>query len=429
MSAFKNYFDGVDTNANMAAECGEIRSKAAKIRKRRKIATSSLGVTLAVMMTTTVAVSAAGGWNITEIIGRLFNGNTESIENNIAAVTAEKAENQFEFLDISPNGSVIDDNMIIFFLDVTRNDGGIFDCEVQPITIEDGSIYYDPDGNTFPSRPWYNFYTNSNDGIKFVANVTESNGFNYDAAVGVHSRQYIVDDDDPTDNKMTIAFCCDRKSISSQLGEDKKVTIGSEAVGAGELNSYTIKSVKLKLGTLEGRKDFILYRIEATDSYFVGDFSSEYISGNWEGELMLDIKPSKTVTFEPNMASTFLVNNGKINEDGILETFGYSFNVEKITLSQMSVSFEMTGEAPEEHRYLESWKIGEIIMKNGDTLTIQPDSFVPSLYSDQGSTNEFLPDFMKSTEWQVHGSVMLTEPIDPDEVEAVRLGDTTFPVK
>lgn len=429
MSAFKNYFDGIDTTADMAAECGEIRSKAAKIRKRRKIATSSLGVTLAVMMTTTVAASAAGGWNITEIIGRWFNGNTDSITDNLSVVTAENAENQFEFLDISPNGSVIDDNMIIFFLDVTRNDGGIFDCEVQPITIEDGSIYYDPDGNTFPSRPWYNFHTNSNDGIKFVVNVTESNGFNYDAHLGVASRQYLVDDDNPTDNKMTIALCCDINSIKSQLSEDKKMIIGSEAVGAGELNSYTIKSVKLKLGTLEGRKDFILYRIEAADSYFVGDFSSEFITGNWEGELMIDIKPSKTVTFEPNMASTFLVNNGKLNEDGILETFGYSFNVEKITLSQMSISFEMTGEAPEEHRYLEDLRIGEIIMKNGNTIVLQPDSLVPGLYSNRGFANEYLPDFMKSTEWRVRGSVMLTEPIDPDDVAAVRLGDTTFPVK
>ena len=128
MSIFKNYFDGIDTSTNMAAECGEIRERASKIKKRRKIASSTLGVTLAVMMTTTVAVSAAGGWDITEIIGRWFKGNTESITDNLSEVRLEDNEvvvaGNFE---LTQRGSVADDNMLIVFMDVTKTDGGVFD--------------------------------------------------------------------------------------------------------------------------------------------------------------------------------------------------------------------------------------------------------------------------------------------------------------
>lgn len=422
MSEFKNYFDGIDTTANMAAECGEIRSKAAKIRKRRKIATSSLGVTLAVMMTTTVAASAAGGWNITQIIGRWFSGNTETIENNIAEVTAEKTENKFEFLDISTNGSIIDDNMIIFFVDVTRNDGNIFDCEEHVMKKEDGSIFYTSDGETFPDTPWYNFDLNE---LKFVLNVTESDGYNYDTALDVASRQFLVDDGNPTDNKMTIAFCCDRRSIVRQMSEDKKMIIGSETVGAGDLNSYTVKSVELKLGALYDRRDFVAYQDEATGIAHIKGSCTERISGNWEGELLFDIKPAKTVSIKPNKASTFKVHPGGES----IEEYDQSFNVERITLSQMSVSFEMSAEAPEQDRFIETYRIGEIIMKNGDTVAIQPYTLVPCLYHESGNLNEHLPPEQHSAKWQVGGSVMLTEPIDPDDVKAVRLGDTTFPVK
>lgn len=422
MSAFKNYFDSIDTGTDTSAECGEIRSRAARIKKRRKIATSALGVTLAVMMTTTVAVSAVGGWSIKEIVGRWFNGNTESIENNLAVVTAENAENKFEFLDISPNGSIIDDNMIIFFIDVTRNDGNIFDCAEHVMKKEDGSIFYDSDGETFPDIPWYNFSLKE---LKFAVNVTESNGFNYDTALGVPTRQYLVDDGNPTDNKITIAFCCDRKSIERQMGEDTKMIVGSEAVDAGDVNIYKIKSVRLKIGALEDRRDFVAYQDEATGIAHIKGSSTEMIIGNWEGELMFDIKPAKTVSVKPNKSSTFKVHPGGVS----LEEYDQSFNVERITLSQMSISFEMSAEAPEQERFIETYRIGEIIMKNGDIITIQPYTLVPSLYHESGNLNEHLSNEYRSSKWQIGGSVMLTEPIDPDEVEAVRLGDTTFPIE
>lgn len=427
MSIFKNYFDGIDTRTNTAAECGEIRERASKIKKRRKIASSTLGVTLAVMMTTTVAVSAAGGWDITEIIGRWFKGNTASITDNLSVVTAENKENKFEFLDIAPNGAVIDENMIIFFIDVTRNDGNIFDCAEYTRTTKDGNIFYNFDGETVTDIPRYDFDVID---LKFVLDISIGEDIKYDSELGTQVRQYVVDDGNQSDNKITIAFCCDRSSIESQMGGIDKMVVGSNVIDISDAFRYDIKSAKLKIGALEDRRDHILYQNEADGSYYIEGFNTERITGGWNGELMFDIKPAKTVTVEPNSPSTFKVHPDKANADGILEEYDYSFNVDKITLSQMSISFDISAKAPEQQRFIETWKIGEIIMKNGDTLTIQPHSLIPCLYHESGNMNEILPlEYRSSTIWQISGSVMLTEPIDPDEVEAVRLGDTTFPIE
>lgn len=426
MSAFKNYFDGIDTKANTSAECGEIRSKAAKIKKRRKAAASAVGVTLAVMMTTTVAVSAAGGWNITEIIGRWFKGNTASITDNLSVVTAENAENEFEFLDIAPNGAVIDDNMIIFFIDVTRNDGNIFNCEEYAMTTTDGSFAYDSDGEKIMDIPQH--YFNSMD-LKFALNITEENGFNYDAEYETAVRQYLVDDGSSSDNKITIAFCCDRAALESQLGEKCYTVFGTEVVDISDVKRCEFKSVKLNVGSLTNRTDFVLSQSKVDGHYNFAGCSTEKIDGSWNGELMFDIKPTKSVTIEPNKSSTFEVRPTGGNEDVVPEKYDYSFNVDKITLSQMSVSFDISAEAPELGSYIETHKIGEIIMKNGDTVTIQPYTLVPCMYHETGNVNAILPPEQRRTKWEIGASVMLTEPIDPDEVEAVRLGDTTFPIE
>ncbi len=155
MSEFKNYFDGIDTTANTAAECGEIRSKAARIKKRRKVASSALGVTLAVMMTTTVAVSAAGGWDISEIIGRWFKGNASSVMDNLSEVTvSELDENNFGALELTPRGAVTDDNVIILFMDVTRTDGGVFDHTEYELTDKEGNVVYDKNGDAYTDTHW-----------------------------------------------------------------------------------------------------------------------------------------------------------------------------------------------------------------------------------------------------------------------------------
>lgn len=426
MSAFKNYFDGIDTTANTAAECGEIRSRAAKIKKRRKIASSALGVTLAVMMTTTVAVSAVGGWDITEIIGRWFKGNTELITDNLSVVTAENVENNFEFINISPNGAVVDENMVVFFLDVTRNDGNIFDSGEYTATTKDGEIFYDSNGETRLFEPHF-YFDVMGASFETLNKVGDDHAFTFDSSAPV--RQYLVDDGNPADNSITIAFCCDISALREMyLRNFNTMIIGSEVTDIRDSFDYEIKSLKLKLGGLTEKRNNVVSQYKS-GGILIDSFVPERIFGSWNGELKFDIKSPKTASVMPNKEAIFKVNPSEPNADGVFEKYDYSFNVEKITVSQMSVSFELNGEAPEQQRFLETWNIGEIIMKNGDTVIITSDGTTPSIFRESGNINELLSTEYTSETWHVSASVMLTEPIDPDDVAAVRLGDTTFPIE
>ncbi|MDE6710218.1 MAG: hypothetical protein K2J76_07000, partial [Oscillospiraceae bacterium] len=402
MSEFKNYFDNVDTKANTAAECGEIRSRAAKIKKRRKIATSSLGVTLAVMMTTTVAVSAAGGWSISEIIGRWFKGNTELITDNLSTVTAENVENSFEFINISPNGAVVDDNMIVFFLDVTRNDGNIFDSGEYAAATKDGEIFYDSNGETRLFDPHFYFDVISAD-FKMLRKNGDDFGFRFDGSAPV--RQYLVDDGNPADNSITIAFCCDKSAMRSMFltGLEASVNNDEADVRASDASGnfdYEIKSLKLKLGGLTEKRNNVVNQYK-NGGILIDSFVPERIFGSWDGELKFDIKYPKNVSVQPNREAIFKVNPSDPNEDGVLEKYDYSFNVDKITVSQMSVSFELNGKAPEQSRFLETWNIGEIIMKNGDTVAITSDGTTPSIFREGGNINERLSTEYTSETWHV----------------------------
>lgn len=425
MSTFKNYFDSIDTNANTAEECGEIRSKAAKIKKRRKIASSAAGVTLAVIMTTTVAVSAAGGWDITEIIGRWFKGNTELISDNLSVVTAENVENSFEFINISPNGAVVDENMVVFFLDVTRNDGKVFDSGEYTATTKDGEVFYDSNGETRLFEPHFYFDVM---GASFATlnKVGDDHTFTFDGSAPV--RQYLVDDGNSSDNKITIAFCCDMSALREMhLRNFNTMIIGSEVIDIRDKFDYEIKSLKLKLGGLTEKRNNVVSQYK-NGGILIDSFVPERIFGSWNGELNFDIKSPKTASVQPNREAIFKVNPSDLNEDGVLEKYDYSFNVDKITVSQMSVSFELNGKAPEQSRFLDTWNIGEIIMKNGDTVAITSDGTTPSIFREGGNINELLSTEYTSETWHVSASVMLTKPIDPDGVEAVRLGDTVFPI-
>ncbi len=431
MSEFKNYFDGIDTTANTAAECGEIRSKAARIKKRRKVASSALGVTLAVMMTTTVAVSAAGGWDISEIIGRWFKGNTELISDNLSVVTAENVENGFEFINISPNGAVVDDNMAVIFLDVTRNDGNIFDSGEYTATTKDGEIFYDSNGENGLIEPHF-YFEIIDESFTMLNKANEDFIFTFDSSVP--ARQYLVDDGNPADNSITIAVCCDIstlrqmyfRGLEAAKNNDEVTVRYSDASGNFD---YEIKSIKFKLGSLTEKRNNVISQYK-NGGILIDSFVPERIFGSWNGEFNFDIKSPKTASVQPNREAIFKVNPSNPNEDGVLEKYDYSFNVEKITVSQMSVSFELDGEAPEQQRFLETWKIGEIIMKNGNTVQISSDgNTTPSIFREGGNVNENLPSEYTSETWHISASVMLPEPIDPDEVEAVRLGDTTFPIE
>lgn len=402
MSIFKNYFDGIDTRTNTADECGEIRERVSKIKKRRKIASSTLGVTLAVMMTTTVAVSAAGGWDITEIIGRWFKGNTESITDNLSEVRLEDNEvvvaGNFE---LTQRGSVADDNMLIVFMDVTKTDGGVFDSAEYTVEDKDGNIYYSESGESYTEKPVYWFDVSYS---RLFAEAPPPEGYDFNRTwrlEGIPVRQYAVEDGDPCDNKITIAFCFDKTTLYRY--EDAR--------------DSEIKYIELYLGNLHGSK----VTFEPYGGGVMAKASEiENIPFSWKGKLVFDTAPTEDVIItEPNREAGF-----KTTDRGGITEYDQSFEVTSISVSKISLSVSLKAPAPEMDSFLIDHDMAEIILKNGDRINVSNDWNVPRLTRGGGYLVAY-----STGDWEENISFMFKSPIDPDEIEAVRLGDTTFPIE
>lgn len=414
MSTFKNYFDGIDTKTNTAAECGEIRAKASKIKKRRKIFSSAAGVTLAVMMTTTVAVSAAGGWDITEIIGRWFKGNTESVMDNLSEVTVlELEEKNFDSLEITPRGAVSDDNVIVLFMDVTRTDGGIFEDTEYEVTDKEGNIAYDNNGEPYKLLPWYSFgVSQAKVNVAWTA-YADDRVYNHKWDYDMNVRQYRVDDGSPNDNKMTMAFCFDKTNIKETL------KLGAE--NADIIENMRIEDITLRLCNLRDTRDRFMRK--HGDGSLFKQYYAENVPFIWNATLSMNFPPLESITAEPNSEATF-----KITDNGGVAEYDYSYTVKNISVSKISLSFDLEAPRNSFDSYLLHYDIADIILKNGDVIEVAKEREFERKLPYLSRAGWYTDMDGNSTRFE-HVSFILTEPIDPDEVAAVRLGDTTFPIE
>lgn len=420
MSTFKNYFDGIDTKANTAAECGEIRSRAAKIKKRRKVATSSLGVTLAVMMTTTVAVSAVGGWDITEIIGRWFKGNSASVMDNLSEVTVlELDENNFGALELTPRGTVTDDNVIILFMDVTRTDGGVFDHTEYEVTDKEGNIVYDENGNAYKELPWCNF------GVPQArANVAYT--FYYDDEVyydkgewDMGVRQYEVDDGNPYDNKMTMAFCFDKTRVDIfGASKDESTGVTDTKLEGITLRLCNLKTTKENFEFGEGKGIYEGKRVINSEAY-----ETENMPLIWNAKLAFDAVPIDNKTVEPDRSTTI-----KVVDAGGMNQYDRSFTVKNISVSKISLSFDLEAPIFDFWNMPEYYDISSVILKNGDVVEVTKErEIVREMRSLAKHVTYTTSDGVGTNYEQL--TVIFKDPIDPNDVAAVRIGDTTFPIE
>lgn len=402
MSIFKKYLDNINIDADIDNELRKIVSKADRLKKRRKIKSYMIGALAAGMMTTTVAVGASYNWSISEIMEAWFGENTQTLVENISIVTAENVENNFEHLNINPNGAIVDDNMIIIFLDVERTDGNSFNCKSYTVTDTNGNIYYDNNDTTLEEIPFYDF--SISDAAAMISALDGDYKYSYETKIPV--RQYLVSDENPEDNKITLAFCFDKTVITNNAEND--------------IEHYAeINSVKLDFRDLEGRKVNIVKKGNA-ECYDKAVF--EKSEGSWYGELKLDTQHGKQITIEPNQMAKFNIEHEK--SYGTLEKAEYNFNVKKISISQMSVSLELEGEQPKISSSLYPYCIGEIIMKNGETIMICPDSRIPVIKREGGNDSSIY----RSDKWEINMSIMLEKPIDPNDISQVRIGNRLFEI-
>lgn len=420
MSEFKNYFDSVDTKANTAAECGEIRSRAAKIKKRRKIASSGLGVTLAVMMTTTVAVSAVGGWDITQIIGRWFKGNTASVMDNLSEVTVlELGEDNFGALELTPRGAVADENVIILFMDVTRTDGGVFDHTEYEVTDKEGNVVYDKNGNAYKDVPWCYFNVSQADAnvawTAYAGDEVYHHKWDWDMEV----RQYEVDDGNPYDNKMTMAFCFDKRRTKEIFGASKD---------NANITDIRLEDITLRIGNLKTKKE--TYELSEGSGVYEDktvinskDHEVENLPLMWNATLTFDTAPIDNITVKPNSNTTI-----KVTDTNGMNQYGRSFTVKNISASKISLSFDLEAPPYDFWNMPEYYDITSIIMKNGDVIDVTKEQeIVRGTRSLTRSGNYTELDGVR-TDYE-HFTLIFKDPIDPNDVAAVRIGDTTFPIE
>ena len=422
MSTFKNYFDGIDTTANTAAECGEIRSRAAKIKKRRKIVSSGLGVTLAVMMTTTVAVSAVGGWDISEIIGRWFKGNSASVMDNLSEVTVlELDENTFGALELNPRGVITDENVIILFMDVTRTDGGVFDHTEYEVTDKEGNVLYDDNGNAYTDVPWCKIgVPQAKAYVSWTATVSEDEIYHHKWDWDMEVRQYEVDDGNPHDNKMTVAFCFD-KTNTKEIFEIGKTN--------PQLTDMRLEDITLRLSNITTKKE--TWELSEGSGVYEGKtvinselYETENLPLIWNATLAIDNIPVEdSKTFKSGGSTTI-----KVTDNGGMNQYDRSFTVKNISMSKLSLTFDLEAPPYAFWNMPEYYDITSVILKNGDSIDVTKEQeLVRGMRSLTRSGNYTDLDGVR-TDYE-HFTLIFKDPIDLNDVAAVRIGDTTFPIE
>lgn len=412
MSIYKNYFDGINSKTDTSAQCGKIAAKAAKIKSRRRRAvTCAAGMTAAVMLTTTAAANAYN-LSIGDILRKWFGSGAETVSDNLSEITFTKLEeNNFGALELTPKGMVTDDNVIVLFMDVTRTDGGIFDLTEYEVADKEGNVLHSADGDTYKETPYYKFgVSTAKANVAWTARAGDEvyhHKWDYDMEV----RQYQVDDGDPADNKMTVAFCFDKTSTSEILEVQKDERAG--------ISDMRIEDLTLRLGDLICKK----YTGEKTAyGILLTDHEAEDLPLIWNAEIAYNAAPADSITVKPEACT-----NVRVTDSGGIKEYDRSFTVKNISLSKISLSVDLEAPPYDFWNYPLYYDIADIIMKNGDVVRLTREQ---SLINDIRMLDrhiKYTDENGVSTDLE-HFSIILKDAVDPADVKAVRVGDTVFDI-
>lgn len=233
-------------------------------------------------------------------------------------------------------------------------------------------------------------------------------------------RQYEVDDGNPYDNKMTMAFCFDKtrtKEVFEATKDDPNI------------ENMRLEDMTLRLCNIKDERE--TYEISEGSGVYEGKtvfngetYEYEKLPLIWNAKLSLNTPPVDNKTVTPNSNTTI-----KVTDAGGMNEYDRSFKVTNISVSKISLSFDL--EAP----VLDFWNmpvyydISAIIMKNGDVIELTKEL---GIVRDMRSLTRHITytglEDGASTNWE-HMSIILKDPVDPNDVAAVRIGDTTFPIE
>lgn len=382
MNRYKEILSGLESGNSLSEDISAVISRGRKIKSRRRHI--GAGCIAAAAILTTSVTAAAYNWDIRAIVESWFGGKTESIYENMLEITVENEENRFDDLVFEPKGAVYDENVLIVFMDVTRTDGKIFDCAPYTPIFEDGTPYEDSWEPGHHFRDVHVYRTDS-----FV-----EDGTTYMWDVPFPTRHCIVKDDDLSDGKITVAFC----------------------INAENMDKSTNK-LHMEFGRLEEERDTIDH-VDMQNVIHVNENIIETIYGTWNGDIIFELEPCSIKRIIPYKTAEVNIThqNGDFDK--------HDFTVTELSASPISLNLKLESELADEMLFFTPLWIGEIIMKDGSVYQIYPNSELPCICSESG--NIIFSGLERPDKWRVNVTYMLREPIDPNDVSAVKIGNTTF---
>lgn len=393
MSKYTEYMDIQERNVR--TEAADIKRLAAERIHRRKRRIAGV-TTAAVVMCTATVTAAAANRDIFSIAARWLGISADETAENMASIrrTAVNTDT-FENLEIVPRDVFSDGSTDILFIDITRTDGGIFDCAPYGETFTDGTPHINTEtGEQYTLTPKFYF-----DYLSPVADYLEENG-DISEFYPLPCRGYITEDSDPLDSTVTMAVYMD----GSNIRRDRETCLS------------------LYLGDLVSTKHTL--RQGVGKSIWIESDEVERINGIWQGCIYFTPTECEKLTLNPDSPSVFKANPQDLDENGDMPNIDVTFTVDEISISAMTASFKIHTDRPEEMLFLNTYSAGEIYLKDGSSIVINSDYTVPSVCREGGN----LPGIGEDEFWTCSFSAMLTKNVDINNITAVKLGSEVYSI-
>lgn len=381
MSKYKEFFENIDSRTSGEELFDKVKSMARFRRRYTKRIASAAAAVLIVMFFPAAVLAYNLGF--IDSVRNFFSDKNGVIPDDLNGISVAAYENTFDALDISVSGAVRDDTFTVIFIDILRKDGGIFDTSDYILADSCGNELIMSDGEKCVLKP----------SVKFLSDrsgYVTSNGMRF----GEAARCYLVNDDNTTDNRLTLAYCIS----GSNDNIFKTFRLDLE-------NLY----IETHFGTVGG--DFIYLNSKETES-FSGSFLCEVDTENISNI-------SDVITVYPDVSASVDVFDPAFAKGPELKR--HIFTVKEISVSGITIKIRLEGERSETARYVQTYGadgIGSIILKDGTALPFGNEA-LPQIVSERRDSDI----------WYFKGSFVLPQATELSEIAEIVIGETRIPLE
>ncbi len=378
MSIYKEFYENITPEKSNEQFASEIRNSTKPVKKFSAKKFMPVGIAAAAMAAVTVTASAAG-WDLSGVIHSFFNGGGNAITENIAELTVENVNCRTDETTVEVLGGLKDDIWTTIFVEITRNDGNIFDNSNHRFAYENGEICEETDWELpYDVRLDISYYS------------------------ALFPRHFVVDDGCPNDNSMTFAVCYETDKLE-EFGNTVNLAINSVII-----EERFIVGEPTKIGNrTTWPSDTRL--LEAPECYWSADIKTEFEEGN-----------ARNLTFDESVIFTFYTDaqtHEEYREDEI------EFRVKELTASDFSLAMRIEAPVYDEYMYYHPyWTEGEIVLKDGTTVGFGGDN---ERYTYEQHNTAFKKADPEKP-WVVEISFILDRPIDVNEIDYVTINGVRF---